>query len=151
LPEALDLTRQLSDEWRRTRALGNLAQQFPDLWPEALDLTRQIQDESDRARALGYLAPHLPLDLLPKALDVVSTFREKYYAGAAWQSLLPRLEELQVDFPTFATILDTLAYRSRPDLVKALPAMSNTLTRLGNEHTLDDCLDGMRQVCDQWR
>jgi hypothetical protein len=151
LPEALDLIRQINHEYHRAMILGDLANQFPDLLPEALDLTRQINNEAHRAQALGNLAPHIPLDLLPKALEVVSTFREKYYTGAAWQSLLPRLEDLQVDFPTFATILDTLAYRSRPDLVKALPAMSNTLTRLGNEHTLDDCLDGMRQVCDQWR
>lgn len=100
---------------------------------------------------LGNLAPHLPPELLPEALEIMKTFKERYYAAEAWFSLLPRLEELQVSFLSFAAILDTLAYRKRSELIQNFPTMQNTLTRLGGETTLDRCLQAMAEVCNQWR
>lgn len=124
---------------------------IPELLPKALKLIRQIKDESSCDSFLKDLAPHIPPELLPEALEIMETFKERYYAAHAWFPLLPRLEELQVSFPSFATILDTLAYRKRSELIEGFPAMRNTLTRLGGETALDRCLQAMAEVCHQWR
>ncbi|PZV02223.1 MAG: hypothetical protein DCF32_15265 [Leptolyngbya sp.] len=151
LPEALEVTRQISDESRRARALRELAKQLPlELLPEALEVTRQINDESNCAIALRELAKRLPSELLQTAFNLIEQFGDKYYSASALRGLLPRLEEMQVNMACFAQCIDTLAYQGRKDFLRSLPALKDTLTRLGGKHTLALCLEAMREVCAQW-
>ena len=150
LPEALAVTRQISDKSDRAMALSELAKQLPELLPEALDVTRQISDESYRARTLRELAKQLPPELLPSAFSLIEQFGDKYHSASAWEGFLPRLEEMQVDIAGFAQCLDTLAYQGRKDFLGSLPHLKDTLTRLGGQNTLSLCLEAMREVCAQW-
>ncbi len=151
LPEALEVTRQISAESSRAWALRELAKQLPpDLLLEALEVTRQISDESSRARALRELANQLPSDLLGSALSLIELFGDRYHSASAWQGFLSRLEDMQVDINCFVKGLDTLAYQGRKDFISNLPALKDTLTRLGGPNTLTLCLEAMREVCAQW-
>ena len=149
--------RQGSDRHReegfsyRAFALGMLLEHLPpELLPEALEITRQISAESDRASALSELAKQLPPKLLIQAVDICETFGDNYYAAAAWQALLPRLEELQSDFAHFIQILHILAYQNRKNFFYGFPDLQATLSRLGGEATFDHCLQAVRDVYRQW-
>jgi methyl-accepting chemotaxis protein len=151
LPEALEVTRQISAEFSRARALSELAKQLPpELLPEALEVTRQISDESDRAWALSELAKQLPPELLQNAYLLIELFGDKYHSASAWQGLLPRLEDMQIDMACFAKGLDTLACQGRKAFLDSLPDLKDTLARLGGQKTLSLCLEAMKEVCAQW-
>jgi NTP pyrophosphatase (non-canonical NTP hydrolase) len=152
LPEALEVTRQIPDEFERVEAMTGLVQQLPqDLLLKALEITQQFPGESDRANVLGEVVKQLPLELLPKALEIIETIGDKYYAATAWHALLPRLEELQIECSRFIEILETIAYLNREGFLHGVPDLRNTLMRLGGELALVLCLQAMREVCTQWR
>ncbi|MBD2232109.1 NB-ARC domain-containing protein [Phormidium tenue] len=90
LPEALEVTRQITDESDCAMALRELAKQLPELLPEALEVTRQITDESHRANALRELAKQLP-ELLPEALEVTRQIRDESDRANALSELVEHL------------------------------------------------------------
>ncbi|MEM1281834.1 MAG: hypothetical protein AAGG53_17890, partial [Cyanobacteria bacterium P01_H01_bin.152] len=149
-PEALEVTRQIEDEFSRSIALSALAEHLPELRPEALEVTRQIEDESSRSSALSALAEHLPEALLPKALNVIWDIHDKYYCAIALQSFLPHLEQLAMAFRQWVSVLEILAYQNRTQLLSALPQSKLTLVRLGSEQAFSDTLQVVRDVCQQW-
>ncbi|MEM6838620.1 MAG: NB-ARC domain-containing protein, partial [Cyanobacteria bacterium P01_C01_bin.120] len=87
LPEALEITRQISDESDRALALSALAKYLPELLPEALEITRQISDEFNRALALRALAEYLPPELWPEALEITRQISDEFNRASALSAL----------------------------------------------------------------
>ena len=149
--EALEITRSIQAEWERARALSELAQHLPErLWDEALEITRSIQDEEQRARALSELAQHLPERLWDEALEIAWNFKNKYYCANALQGLLPRLSIRPITFQLWTTILDTLAYDKRQQLITAFANLRIPIQTLGSDQTFMDALQATRDICKQW-
>jgi hypothetical protein len=69
---------------------------------------------------------------------------DKCYRGSAWQGLLARLEDMQVNIACFAKGLDTLVNQGRKDFLRSLPGLKDTFTRLGGKNTLTLCLEAVR-------
>ena len=88
--------------------------------------------------------------MLINLLFVTQTFEDQYYGASAWQGLLFRIEALSPDCACLADALDTLAYQDRKQFLGTLPKLRVTLARLGGEDTVMDCLQVMREVCEQW-
>ena len=149
--EALEITRSIQDEEQRASALSELAQHLPErLWDEALEITRSIQDEEQRASALSALAQHLPERLWDEALEIAWNFKNKYYCANALQGLLPRLSIRPITFQLWTTILDTLAYDKRQQLITAFANLRIPIQTLGSDQTFMDALQATRDICKQW-
>ena len=141
LPRALEVTRQISDEYDRARALSELAKQLPELLLEALEVTRQISDESDRARTLREVAKQLPPELLPEALEITRQIRDDSHCATALIELAEQLPELlpealevtcQISDENYrASALSELAKQLPPEL---LPEALEITRQISNEY-----------------
>ncbi|MEA5464932.1 NB-ARC domain-containing protein [Leptothoe sp. PORK10 BA2] len=123
LPEALDVTRQIRDEFDRAEALSELANLLPpELLPEALEVIRQIRDESSRASALSELAKRLP-ELLPEALEVTRQISSESERARALSELAKRLPELLPEALEVTRQISDESSRARAlsELAKLLP------------------------------
>ncbi|MGF1538517.1 MAG: NB-ARC domain-containing protein, partial [Elainellaceae cyanobacterium] len=105
LPEMTSAVEQIIAPAYRSFVMGQLAQQFPQLWSDALNAICEIQDcygadrhqvkgFSYRARALSALAEHLPPELLPKALAVTRQIQAESYRSRALIEIAQHLPEL---------------------------------------------------------
>ncbi|MEM9218690.1 MAG: NB-ARC domain-containing protein [Cyanobacteria bacterium P01_F01_bin.150] len=154
-PELLEGTltaiRHMQDEDSRARTLRTLGETvMEDKLEEVLTIIWAIQDEGSRSFALRGLVKFLPQELLINLLPEMQEFEDRYYCASAWQGLLPRIEELSPDPDCLIEALDTLAYQNRKQFLETLPKLRVTLTRLGGENTVMECLQVMREVCGQW-
>ena len=95
LPEALDLTRGMGNQYKEADGLITLAPHLPQvLLPQALYLARGILDKKQRADALIGLAPYLPDVLLKQVLDCIRAFEDKSLRANTLIGLAPHLPDV---------------------------------------------------------
>ena len=93
-PEALEITRQIKDEYSRSRALSAMAKHLSEtLLPEALEMTRQIKDKYSRSRALSAMAEHLP-ELWLEALEITRQIKDESARSMALSNMAQYLPEV---------------------------------------------------------
>ncbi|NEO69075.1 NB-ARC domain-containing protein [Moorena sp. SIO3H5] len=95
LPEALDLTRGMGNQYKQADDLITLAPHLPQvLLPQALYLAKGIRDKKQRADALIGLAPYLPDVLLQQVLDCIRAFEDKSLRANTLIGLAPHLPDV---------------------------------------------------------
>ncbi|NEO29640.1 MAG: hypothetical protein F6K36_04155 [Symploca sp. SIO3C6] len=89
--QALAYVKQIQNPLRRAEALGELAQNLPEiLLPEALEVARAITDEYALTLALVGLVPHLP-EISPEALEAALANTNEFNRARALGRLTPHL------------------------------------------------------------
>jgi hypothetical protein len=128
IPEAIDVTRQISHEFFRAQVLCALAKKLTELYPEApklyseaLAVTRQIHDESLRANVLIALVEQLP-ELYPEALAVTRQIQDTSDRANALIVLAEKMPELYPE-----ALEATRQIQDRVDRVKALCKLAEKL------------------------
>ena len=92
LSEALNVAREIQDDYYRSLVLSSLAEELPsELLPKALAALREIQSDYYRAIALSSLAEKLPSELLSEALAAAREIQDEENRAFALSSLAEKL------------------------------------------------------------
>ena len=92
--EALEVARNIDDEFLRAYLLRELARQLSEnLVPEVLETARNISKEFHRAEILRELAPQLPENLVPEALEAARNIDDEFLRAYLLRELARQLPE----------------------------------------------------------
>jgi hypothetical protein len=151
LPRALNAARAISHEYYRLSALAAVASEMSadaraEGIAQALDSALAITDEFQRATALGAVAPHVPVELLPRALEAARSLRPGFKQSDVLAALATRLAEASTASPLMRGLMRnewhrtvrSLGQQRREDLLSAMAALEPWSAALLKAETLAD-------------
>ena len=149
--EALEAARSIQDEFRRADTLTWLCEIDNADFSEALEAARSIQDESSRADVLISLAQYAPNSFLPHIYQAITEITHKLTQIETLSGSLPAFPLASLPAPDWHNHLHLLAHRKRADLMGDLATLYPAIVHLGGEAAGRGMVDGMREVCGQWK
>ncbi|EKU98297.1 NB-ARC domain protein [Leptolyngbya sp. PCC 7375] len=134
----------------RTLALAALAIAHPDMWPDVIRAISEIQDERRKRIAIFEISPLVPCELLKQLLDISFTISTEFYRAEAFLGLLPRLDTYTLEPATTCSILKTLSYLLRDNILELIPSLGHAILELGGEEAIVETAYAIRDVRRQW-
>ena len=140
--EALEVSRNIDDEFLRAYLLRELARQLSEnLVPEVLETARNISKEFHRAEILRELAPQLPENLVPEALEVARNIDDEFLRAYLLRELARQLPE--------NLVLEALeAARNIGDESHRTKVLSSLTPQLP-ENLMSEALEAARNIGDE--
>jgi hypothetical protein len=97
------------------------------------------------------LAPHLPANLLPKALEIAKEIGSESSRAEALKALTATLTPANVDLSFWQDVLQALGSLTRPHFLETVPHLAPLMLHFGGEVALREVLQGIRDVCRWWK
>ena len=149
--QALTATQAIWSESYRADVLNALVDKLPpDLLPQALTITQAIDNEFARAHALTALANQLPPELLLKALSAAQSIKDVSIRTDVLTVLSVPLLKVPDRFAVWKDLLHFLSYRTRPDLLSDMTALTPMIIALGGEAAAAETAQAIQDVSRWW-
>ena len=123
------------------------ANDFTDL----IEVWRSYLYRSSRVNLLHDLADKAPQNLLMYMTVMVATIMHRSTDAQILSECLPRLPLANLPYSDWCAHLGLLARREREDLMRDLATLYPAILHLGGEAAGRGMVDGMREVCGQWK
>jgi len=142
--KALEVAREIEQEYYRVKMLWELAVYFPELKEEAIEIARSIKEEGTRRRVLSDLLPQMPQQLISKVLDIAFSLPESQ-----------RFEPSRLLIATFPYLLPELIVRvlekicSMKDSYEKVNLLEELAPHLPSE-LIEPALNIARKIDDEW-